>query len=316
MEPTAPRTVGVEQAIPMTPARIRGVLLVLAAACVWGTAGLWTTWILRGSDLSAVQLAFARDLLTFLILFVTLACTRPGLLRVQRAHLPWLALMGGVGIGFFHTLWNFSILLNGVSLATIFQYTAPLVVTASAWALWREPLTGRKLAAMALALTGVALIALPGRLPAMQVTLPGLAVGLGSALAISVYILLAKRFAGVYSPWTLLLYMFGFAALALAPFAAAASGSWRLTPAVAAAFAAFLFLPTLAGFGLYTAGLRLLPASTASILSTIEVAFAALFAYLLLAERLGPAQWLGAGLTLAAVALATPPARPRAGGSR
>lgn len=300
----------------MSSPRARGVAMVVAAASFWGTAGLWTTWILRGSDLSAVQLAFVRDLAAFLILFAGLRRARPDLLRVQRAHLPWLALMGGVGIGLFHTLWNLSTLWNGVSLATVFQYTAPVVVTAAARVVWREPLTPRKLAAMCLALAGVALIVLPGALPALQVTASGLAAGLGSALTISVYILLAKRFAGVYNPWTLLLYMFGFATLALAPFAALSAGGWGMTPHVLAALAAFVLLPTLAGFGLYTAGLRFLPASTASILSTIEVAFAALFAYLLLAERLGPGQWLGAGLILAAVALAAPPTRPRAGVER
>jgi drug/metabolite transporter (DMT)-like permease len=68
--------------------------------------------------------------------------------------------------------------------------------------------------------------------------------------------------------------------------------------------AALALGPTAAGFGLYTLSLRYLPASVAGLIASLEPALTAVMAVFLLKERLEPWQWLGAGLTLAAVALA------------
>lgn len=263
--------------------------------------------IIGGSGISPVDLAFWRDATTCLVVLIGLALLRPGLLRVQRAHLPWLAVMGAVGIGFFHVLWNWSVVLNGAALATVFQYLAPIVVTIAAWFAWREPLTWRKILAIALAITGVWLVAQPFGQSGMPVTATGLAVGLASALTSSVYVLLGKRLTGAVNPWTIMVYMFGFAALALAPLALFSGGTWTLTLPVLAAFAAFIFIPTVTGFGLYTTALQFLTASVASIIATSEVLFAAIMAYVVLGERLGPWQWAGALLVAGGVALVSLP---------
>jgi drug/metabolite transporter (DMT)-like permease len=57
-------------------------------------------------------------------------------------------------------------------------------------------------------------------------------------------------------------------------------------------------------------GQRSAPAADAAIIMSSETVFAALFGYLLMAERLGPAGWAGCGLILAcivAVQLLPPP---------
>ncbi len=72
-----------------------GLALVVLATLFWSTSGLFVNLIVNGSGISAIALAFWRDLTTFLCLLGGLAAIKPALLRVHRADLPWLAAMGG-----------------------------------------------------------------------------------------------------------------------------------------------------------------------------------------------------------------------------
>ncbi len=288
----------------VTTSNSPGFAMVLLATACWSTSGIFIRYISDGSRMRAVGLAFWRDLFTFCALLIGLAVFRPVLLRVRRQDLPWLAGMGAIGIGAFHVLWNTSILLNGVSISTVIQCLAPLFVTLAAWVVWKEPLTRLKLLAILLALAGVVLIARLDRLQGMSITLTGFGVALLSALLYGSFSLIGKKLAGSYSSWTILVYVFGFAALALLPFQVGqAAMPWSFQPRVLASFAGLVLFTTVAGFGLYTAGLHRLQASVASITSNSEVAFAAVLSYLLLGERLDGLQLAGAVLVVGGVSL-------------
>ncbi|MBK8028856.1 MAG: DMT family transporter [Chloroflexi bacterium] len=63
------------------------------------------------------------------------------------------------------------------------------------------------------------------------------------------------------------------------------------------------FGPTLLGFGLYNTSMNYLPASTASLIATLEPALTTLEAYLFLSERMTSVQIVGSLVILAAVVL-------------
>ncbi len=117
-----------------------------------------------------------------------------------------------------------------------------------------------------------------------------------------------KKLGQSYSPWTVLTYAFGFAALALLPLQRGSPSSWEMTGNALLAYAALVLLTTVLGFGLYTHSLTRLPASVASIISNTEVPFAAILAYIFLGERLGGLQIVGAVLIILAVSLVAQPA--------
>ena len=73
--------------LPTTP------FLILAAAC-WGTSGLFVKLIAAEIEISALALAFWRDLTTFLVLLAGMATLRPAWLRVRRTDLRWLLALG------------------------------------------------------------------------------------------------------------------------------------------------------------------------------------------------------------------------------
>jgi DME family drug/metabolite transporter len=279
------------------------VLVVLATAC-WSTSGLFISLVVRGSGISPWGLAFWRDVGTFTcLLLVVLLLGSQARLRVKRRDLPWLAAMGIISIGLFHVMWNMAVLINGVSVATVIQANAPIFVTVMAWLLWREPLTRRKITAIILAFVGTVLIARLDGLGATQITLFGLVIALTAAFAYGGFSLFGKKLVGDYSPWTILLYVFGFGALILLPFQIRIPIPWPLPPQVLGWYAGLILLSTICGFALYTTGLRHLQASVAAIVATTEVLFAAMVSYIALGERLDGWQILGAVSVVSGVIL-------------
>jgi len=284
-----------------------GVLLIVLATACWSTSGMLIHFILRYADVTPWGLAFWRDLTTFLCLVVGLAVARPALLRVERRDLPWLAIMGSVGIGLMHIAWTTSIVVNGVAVSVTLQANAPIFVAVMARLFWREPLTRRKGLAIALSMVGTVLIARLDNWNGVHITSMGLALGLAAALTYGVLALLAKKLVGCYHPVTVLTYTFGFAALVL--LFTLPDGALFVAPAwpTLGYFGALVLLPTIAGFLLYTAGMRRLPVSVASIVAMTEVPFAAFLSFLTLGERLDGWQVVGAASIVAGVMLLTLP---------
>ena len=81
---------------------------------------------------------------------------------------------------------------------------------------------------------------------------------------------------------------------------------------MAASFVKLIFITTLSGYLLYFMGLQKLPASVGSILSTSEVPFAALVAYLVMKEAMTGWQIIGAILVVGGVVLVSLPQRGEA----
>ena len=281
----------------------RGSLLVLGAAALWSTSGLFIRWTVADSGLTALSLAFWRDLATFLCLFMGLAVLQPRWLRVERRDLPWLAALGGIGVGLFHVLWNLSILHIGYGVATTLLYSAPAFVALVAWLVWREPLTRYKVLAIVLTLTGCVLAAGREELAGVGLTAGGLILGLSAALAYGSFSLFGRQVAHRYSPWTVLVYGFGFGALVLLPFQFSAALPVSLLAPAGIWFAALVLVATIIPFSLYLSSLKRLPVSVASLLAASEVVFGSLIGYLVFGERLEGWQIVGAALVVSGVAL-------------
>ena len=116
------------------------------------------------------------------------------------------------------------------------------------------------------------------------------------------------------SPWTTLLYAFGFATVFLLGINL---GLGRSIPEATGIPKDLLWLgdsltgwvvlilleagPTVAGFGLYNVSLSLLPSSVANLILTLEPVFTAMLAYILLGERMNLPQILGGLMILSGV---------------
>lgn len=274
---------------------VKGYLLVLAAATMWGSIGIFYTFIINDNGLSPLSAVMARGTVACAILFGGLALFRRDLLRVQKRDLPYFAAMGLITVTLVFTLYAYAITLVGVSVAAVLQYTAPAFVTVIAWRFYRESLNREKIIALILALAGVVLIAELYDTATVQLNIVGVACGLTTGLCFGLYSIFNKRAVKRYSAWTVITYNLGFGMLFLAfvqmPAAiretAAAPGAWPYIVAMA-------ILATVLPHGLYVSGLAHVPASTASIMATWEPAMATILAYTVLGETLDSLQMLGA----------------------
>jgi DME family drug/metabolite transporter len=279
-----------------------GSLAVLLAAACWGTSGVFVKLIASEVEVSALALAFWRDLTTFAILVLVIGTLRPAWLRVKRRDLRGLVGMGAT-LGTFHVFWNLGVMLNGAAVATVQQAAMPAIVAVVAWLLWREVLTWVKVGAILLTFVGTVLVSGLDVLGQAQLTWGGMFVGLGIPITYASWTLFGKKVRATYNPFTTLTYAFAFGALTLLPFQFFTPQPWPVPATALLWFAALIGLATITSFSSYTYALGRLPASVASILVMSEIAFVAVYAYILLGERLTASQIVGAALVVGGVLL-------------
>jgi drug/metabolite transporter, DME family len=281
---------------------VAGYLGVILATACWGSSGIWIKFLVADSGISALALAFWRDLSTSLILFACLALSRPAWLRVRRADLPWLLGMGG-SIGLLHVCWNLGVLVNGAAVATVQQAAAPAIVAIIAWLMWGESLRQNKILAVILTFSGTVLVSGLDVFGHMQMSPQGYLIGLGIPIMYSSWVLFGKKVRRDYNPITSLAYSFGFGALILLPLQAFTPQPWPVKASSVLWFIGLLAIPTIGGFMSYTFALGHLPASVATILAMTEIVFVNVYTYILLAERLTFTQIIGTVLVVIGVAL-------------
>jgi drug/metabolite transporter (DMT)-like permease len=279
--------------------QIRGYLFVSLTACLWGTLGIFFRVLHDPFGLPALTIAFLRAGVAVLILFPALLLVRPRLLRIPRGALAFFATYGFCGVAAFYFFFTQSVIQTSVTTGAVLLYTAPAFVSLIAWRLWGEPLNARKLAAIALAFVGCALVARAYDIAQLRLNGVGLALGVGAGLTYGLYSLFSKRALKDFSAWTALAYALLFGALFLLPLQSR-DGFAPLTqePRAWLLVLGMAIGPTIGALALYNAGLARVPASNASIVATIEPVVAAVLSFAILGERLEFLQIVGGGLVI------------------
>jgi len=202
---------------------------------------------------------------------------------------------------------------TNVATAIIVQYTAPVWVLFYVVALGRQKLSLQKVVAVALAVTGIALvIGIVGTNPATGRTLRidsyGVIAALLASFSFAFYNISGHRILARYDRWRVLVWTLAAAAV----FWLVVNPPWKIVAAHYAP-AQWLFLcvfsmtSVLGPFSLYFLGLQFLEPTRAIIASCLEPVFSILLAALLLGEVLRPIQTLGIVVVLAAIVIVQRP---------
>jgi drug/metabolite transporter (DMT)-like permease len=289
----------------------KGYLIAIVGVLFWSVTGILISRLTGRYAMSPLLLAFWRDLLVCVALVPTLFIVRRTLLRLAKEQLRFFLFFGLI-LATFNSIWTYSVKLNGAAVATVLGYGSAGFTALLAWWLFRERLGLPKIVAVVCSLGGCVLVA-DAFDPGMWRLNPlAISVGLLSGLFFALYSLMGKEAVrrGI-NPWSSLLFSFCFAAgflflynlvPVLSPTAGSMSSLWPSLPAGGWLELILLaFLPTILGFGLYITSMNYLPASIANLLATLEPVMTAVWAYLLLGERLTGLQIFGSGLVLAAM---------------
>jgi drug/metabolite transporter (DMT)-like permease len=187
------------------------------------------------------------------------------------------------------------------SLLSLLLYTFPAIVAVAAVAIGRERMDGRRLGALALASSGLALVVAGAGAGALDPL--GAALALGAAFTYSAYILISDGVVARVSP-ALLSALVCTGAAATLTIGSALVGELRPGEVTVAGWgwlACLALVSTVAAIGLFFAGLRRVGPTTASILATVEPVVTVVLAFLVFGEALGPVQLVGGALVLSAV---------------
>lgn len=298
-----------EPALHGDPRPVVGAALVLGAASLWATFGIFAKHLYE-VGFAPLELASVRAAVGFAGFALFLA---PRLLHRDRRpplgsrDIAFFAAYGVAGYALFTFVFFAALERVSVSIAVALLYTAPAFVMLMSAVIWKEKIDRGRVLALGLVLSGVLLVTgAAGGLLRGTASLPpaALVLGIGAGATYALYTMFSKVATRRYGPSLSLFGSFAFASLALG-LAAPPHVPFLRAPEHTLTLLALGVVPTLIAYTLYLRGLRELRASTAAMLASVEPVIATLLAAGLLHERLDLLQALGMALVVtAAIVLA------------
>lgn len=279
-------------------------LWIALAGCLWGSMGIFVRQF-NAYGITSMNIVFIRSLFTAAVIFVFAAIYKPSLLKIRLRDLWIFAATGLASIVFFNFCYFSAIEVMSLSLAAILLYTAPIFVMLMSALFFRERITPRKLAAIAISIIGLALVT--GIFSDGVVTHPiGILFGIGSAIGYALYSIFSRLALNRgYSPLTITGWSFAFAALFSAFFCdfSLFFELYTTKPSMLLFSLFFALVASVFPYLLYSYGLTDVENSTASVIASVEPVAATVFGLLLYQEYPSIASVFGILLVLTALFL-------------
>lgn len=299
---------------PETPRDGRGYLLALASAALLSTTAIFIRYLTEEFRVPAMVLALWRDVLVVMTLLPLVLAISPRLMVVSQAQLGYLLGYGGL-LAVLNALWTLSVAMNGAAVATVLVYSSAAFTAILGWLILDEHISRITFVSVVLTIFGCVLVAGAFNPAAWHLSGQGFAIGILSGVSFAAYSVMGRIASQrKLNPWTTLGYTFFFAAVFLLgmnllppgvlPGTVQSSKELLLLETPLEGWAILFLLaavPSLGGFGLYMISLSRLPSSVVNLIATSEPAFTAVFAWILLGERLSATQICGAILIMTGV---------------
>ncbi|HNX30300.1 MAG TPA: DMT family transporter [Holophaga sp.] len=281
----------------MSNQQAKGAAVVVVSASCSATLGIFLKFAYAaGANITTI--ISVRFVLAALLLLLWLRLRRIPV-RLPLPQVLALCAMGALGYGGMSLLFAIGLRFAPASLAGMLLYTYPAIVTLLSFLLREERMEPMKALALLVCLGGLYLVlgvTFAGIQPA------GAACILSAAFIYSVYIVLGNRLLKHLDPLVAAAYICGSTGLAFTAWGLATRTlQGTLPPQGWAAILGITLLPTFLGIVCFLAGIRLVGASRASIICTLEPFITVLLSCLLLAERISPTQVLGGLLIISGV---------------
>jgi len=266
---------------------------LISSMVIFGSIGIFRRYI----PLPSGMIGACRGLMGAAFLLVV------GLLRRQRpdgkALRPQLMklLFSGAAMGFNWILLFEAYRYTSVATATLCYYMAPVFVILASPFLLKEKLTPGKLACVAAAVVGVALVSGVGE----GGSLTGVLLGLGAAVLYATVVLMNKTLTGVSTEDRTMIQL-GSAGAVLLPYTLLAENLSGVTMDGTSLLMLLVVgaVHTGLAYWLYFGSMKALPAQTVALYSYIDPIVAILLSALILGEALTPLGIVGAVLVLGA----------------
>lgn len=272
-----------------------GILLTIASAAGFGVMGIFAKLAYAQGMTVGTLLAY-RFVIASVLFWAWIAISRRPAepLRWRERAVLWVMGVGGYAV--MATLMFTSFSLMSASLAEMLFYSYPTLVCLLMRLVDKEPLTGRKGAALAAGFAGLLLVL---QSPAGLITAAGVACAFTSALVYAVFITYSNRLVKQVSPLVSSAHISSSAAVALVVFAAAQGDLHAVSGAAAwGAVGGVAVLSTFVAILAFFEGVKRIGSTRTSMLSTLEPVVTLACSAIVFHERLLPLQWLGIAVVL------------------
>lgn len=281
-----------------------GILLIILAACFWGSMGIFVRK-LGEYGFSSIQIVSIRITIAALVFCIILLIKDRTGFMISPRDIPLFLGLGLGSILFFTVCYFSAIAIMSLSTAAILLYTSPIWIMLMSMLFFHEKMNSRKLVALVLAFTGCVLVS---GISGDGMTVTGILLGLGAGFGYGLYSILGTIALRKYSPYTVTTYTFVVAAIGswiicqpvdlISKFKAAGSPSGLLLFCILTAI-----LTAVIPFLFYTLGLRTVEAGRAGILATIEPLVATVIGMICFSEPVTILSGAGIVLILTAVVI-------------
>jgi drug/metabolite transporter (DMT)-like permease len=227
--------------------------------------------------------------------------------RSSPAAIPWLIVGFGLAVAAANVTYYIAISMLPVAVAIVIQYSAPALVVIWKVIESRRPPGARVTSALLLAMFGVVLLSEIYRVVANQPTTIdpiGALVAFGSAIAFATYVVLGESVGKKLGPDRAVFWGFVVASVFWLLFQLTQGRPDTLLDTSFTLGIFFLgIVGTIAPFLLFVWGLRIVSASAAGVVSTLEPVAAAGLAFWWLGQTLTPLQSFGAASVIVGIAI-------------
>ena len=156
------------------------MFLIFIAGVLWGAIGIFVKE-LNNLGASSAQTCFLRMFSGFLIMAaVGLVKNKKNFFAIDKKTLLLCAGLGLISHGFFNICYTASIKLNGMGIACVLMYSAPVFTAMASGIFFHEKISGLKIFALALNILGCILTVTGGSLSGGNFSLIGILAGLGT----------------------------------------------------------------------------------------------------------------------------------------
>lgn len=287
-------------------ARVKGLASAFVATLCWSSSAILVDRLSMLYRLTSLQISTWRIALVLPPLLAFLVWKHRGALGVPAGDLPLYAL-AGLTIAASNVTWALSVQINRPTVAAALGFSAPAFIALGDRIIFGTRLTPLQISAVTCNLAGCVLAA-GVQSPAELVHSPGgLVVGLGNGLSFTAYTLIGRRLGRSHAPDPLLslfwIFLVGTAGMVLLsiPVEGTKLAGPHLDGIGVILLVAVALGPTLAAYAFYNSSLRVLPASVASLITTLEPPIVAVSAFVLLGRTIHGLQWVGVAVIICAV---------------
>lgn len=294
--------------------RFTGEILVISSAFFFATTGVIAKLIIAGG-ISPVRLTQIRTTGVFIALLIFLLITNRQALRVTRKELPNLISMGIIGIAGVQAFYFFAVTRMPVSITLVIEFTAPIWIALFIRFFRKQIVKPMMWWGIGTALAGLLLVT--EIWSGLKLDGIGVIAAFIDALFLAYYFLRLEATVKIRNGLSLLVYVFGFAALSLAivqppwtfPFEIFTTQlsleelspgnvivGWQL-------IGILIIFGSIIPYIFITYGVKNIPASQASVIAMLEPVIAGGIAWLVLSEALTPLQIVGGATVLVGIYL-------------